>query len=135
MDAHLIVTPPPAMEGGPVYRGLDNLAFLHEVPGFRPIGLSEGPAVYEGVLDNLNTAIARLEHAEREVKRRRRNPFYWVDRGLRAVLGIPAYLVSLVIGVPKVRIERSWAGFPLRVLGVAADLLAVYGGGHLLGWW
>jgi hypothetical protein len=58
----LVVGDPPMMNTGMVYRGLANLAFLHERPGFR---LSE-PPLYEAVLDSIEQAQSTLEYrAER----------------------------------------------------------------------
>jgi len=108
----LVVGDPPAAGGRTRYHGLQNIAFLHEQPGFR---LSE-PPLYEAVLDSVYQAEAQLEHqaargdqdtagAETEGKRAasgsvfcRRGHFmgqdgnedrFCVDCGAAAVLGCP----------------------------------------------
>jgi hypothetical protein len=115
------------------YYGLANTAFLHEQPGFRPTGLD--PAIFERVIDAVRIARSRLEERAREEERRRRNPFYWIDRALRLALAIPAYLVSLIVGTSPVRVDRSAWGVPLRILGVVADGLAIYFAGRAFHLW
>jgi hypothetical protein len=48
-------------------------------------------------------------------------------------LGIPAYIVSLLLGVPQQRIEASAFGPLLRILGVLADIAGVYALEKLIG--
>jgi hypothetical protein len=38
-----------------------------------------------------------LEDRELKERKRRRNPLSWIDRVLRMTLGIPAYIVSLLV--------------------------------------
>jgi hypothetical protein len=85
------VTPrlyPPTLTGGVVLSGLANVAFAHEAPGYRMME----PSSAQAVLDMVRLAHSQLEEQERWLRRRRRNPLYWGDRLLRAVLGFPAYL-------------------------------------------
>jgi hypothetical protein len=127
-----VVTPPP-MIGGPILRGLPNLVFLHEEPGYR---LEEGfgyKPSFGHVLDMVRLGAQYLEERERTERRQRRNPLYWIDRALRMTLGIPAYVVSLVVGVPRRRVEASVYGLPLRVLGVLGDLAGVFALGKVIG--
>jgi hypothetical protein len=117
------------------HSGLANTAFLHEHPGFRPNPYGDDPAVFEGVVDAIHQGRARLVHREGKAKRQRRRPTYWIDRTLRALLLVPAYLVSLIVGGSPLTIDRSAWGLPLRLLAVVADALGAYGGGKLLGLW
>jgi hypothetical protein len=123
---------PPAM--GPMrqqYRGLSATAFIHET-GW---GGVHGRPAYELVLEGIESADAVLAAEERRVAERRRHPTYWIDRAVRMALMLPAYLVSVIVGESVGKIDRSAWGFPLRVLALVADLLAVYGGGKLLKLW
>ncbi len=122
------VLPPPASGSGPVIRHLANVAFLHEKPGF-------GTLPNEQVIDVVEQTLALIEEREKMLRRLRRRPLYWLDRAVRALLGIPAYLISVLVGVPKPRIETSWWGPPLRILGLVADVAGIYGVGRLLKWW
>jgi hypothetical protein len=97
-------------EGEHSYTGLANLAFLHEQPGW---GGYDNPP-YEAVIFNLDAARAHLVDAAEQAEARRRNPLYWIDRALRALLTIPAYLVGLIVGESAVKIDRSAWGLPLR---------------------
>jgi hypothetical protein len=129
---NLTVTPPP-LTGGVILRGLPNVAFLHEQPGYRleePFGHKP---TYANVLDMLRLGTQYLAETERVERRRRRNPLYWIDRVLRTTLGIPAYLVSLVVGVPRRRVEASAFGPLLRAVGVLADFAGVFAIGKLIG--
>jgi hypothetical protein len=126
----MTVYPPPAF-GGPVLNGLANVAFAHEAPGFR----RGEPAIPQQVMDVSRLAAAELESRAKALRRRRKNPLYWGDRILRAVLGFPAYLLSLILGVPVARIEDSPFGTLLRIFGLALQALAVYFAGHAAKWW
>jgi len=105
------------------------VAFRFERPGRRGAGITRR------VRDLTGIAIAELEKQIAEVMRRRRNPLYWADRGLRAVLGFPAYLLSLVFGVPVARIEESPWAVLIRVAEVGLAPVGVYFGGRQAGWW
>ncbi len=61
VDTDLAVAPPGG--AGPARRGLENLAFLHELPGFRPIG--PGPPIYESVLDMVELVVALIHPTHR----------------------------------------------------------------------
>jgi hypothetical protein len=137
-DARAVFAVQEPPEVGPyrrTYRGLMNTAFLHEQPGWQPHVFSDGPAVYERVLDGVSFARARLVDLDAEVRRARRRPTYWIDRALRSLLLVPAYLLSLVIGGSPLSIDRSKWGLPLRVLAIVADALAIYTAGQLFEWW
>lgn len=62
-----------------------------------------------------------------------RNPLHWIDRVLRMTLGIPAYIVSLLAGVPRYRVEASAFGPVLRFIAVLADVSGAFALGKLLG--
>lgn len=87
------------------------------------------------VMETLQVADGYLARKERDETRRRQNPLFWLDWAVTGLLGIPAYIVSRIIGVPVWKIEESPVGFALRVVGLAVDGLIVYFGGHGLGWW
>ncbi len=119
--------PPPAL-GGYAVSGLPNLVFLHE----RSFTASDVPGF---LLDMCDSAIAKIEDMLSEEKRRRWNPLYWVDRFLRAVLGIPAYLISITFRVPLRRIEESVWGTALRLLTLFVEVgLLVFGAHEWFGW-
>lgn len=119
-----VVMPPPAF-GGYTVRGLYNTAFYHE-------RYSDAGDIVRMNLDLLGAAKAQVQLQREELARRRRNPLYWGDRLLRAILGFPVYLAGLFLRVPPERIDASGWGTVLRVAGVAATTLAVVGG--WLGW-
>src|SRR5207237_8843704 len=91
-----------------VMHGLVNTIFVHETP-FGGIGgiLGNWPKSYEGILHMVDSSLAALEKMDEEARRRRRNPFYWGDRVLAALLGFPAYLLGLIFGVSPSKIEDS----------------------------
>jgi hypothetical protein len=124
---------PPPMIGGPIMRGLPNTVFLHEEPGYRLHSWSGFKPTFVAVLDTVRLGTQVLEERERVERKRRRNPLYWIDRALRMTLGIPAYIVSLLVGVPRGRVEQSAFGPILRFIGVLADLAGLYGLGRLIG--
>jgi hypothetical protein len=69
----LMVRDPPAAGSAMVYHGLENVAFLHERPGFR---LSE-PPIYEAVIDSVESALVKLERrAERFAQAEREQPVF-----------------------------------------------------------
>jgi hypothetical protein len=111
----------------------DKPPFLHEQSGYQYMDGPESPAKL--VSDSVLHAIAELDDMEREERRRRRNPLYWIDRGIRYVLAIPAYIVSRVVGKSVAEIDRSAWGFPLRLIGFVANVLGIYLGGQEIGWW
>ncbi len=122
--------------GGPLITGLGSVAFLHETPhGYSESIFTPGLPPYRAVLDIVEQTLDYLEHSEREVRRRRKNPLYWIDRMLRALLGIPAYLLGLVLGTPAHEIEKSPFGTPLRVLGLVLEVLGLAIAGRQVGWW
>jgi hypothetical protein len=89
---------------------------------------------YEEVLDTIDKASAGLSLMAAEARRRRRNPFYWGDRILRAILGFPAYLASLLLGFDRRELSpRAEQG--LWLFSVAADAASMYGFGRLVHWW
>jgi hypothetical protein len=121
--------PPPAM-GGPIKHGLANIAFAHET---YPFGAEDSIRM---VSDSLQLAASRLEQRAVEEEHRRRNPLYWIDRGLRALLGIPAYIISLLFPSYSFReIDSSVFGAPLRLLSAASSALAIFWIGRQAGWW
>jgi hypothetical protein len=96
--------------------------------------LTEAPRPYETVVDALDQAEAILEAEQRLAERRRWNPLYWADRSLRAVLGFPAYVISLVFGFDRHSLSTS-SERALWWFSLAADAAGIYGFGVLLGWW
>jgi len=131
----MALAPPPGFAGRiPVLTGLRNLAFVHEtVHGV--VGITRGPPMWQRVLDSTVAADATLADLEQRARRRRRSPLYWGDRILRAVLGFPAYLLGLILGVPATRIDQGGFGVVLRVVPVASLGVALYFGGRDAGWW
>lgn len=132
----IVLQGPPAMPRPPLI-GLTSVAFAHEDELWRnppsPFGghIKESP---ELVLDTLDHADALLQAREAEVRRRRRSPLYWGDRALRAVLGFPAYLISLVAGFDRRELSPDRARI-LWLVSVAADVASIFAFGRLLGWW
>jgi hypothetical protein len=127
---NLVIYPPPAF-GGPIRRGLANVVFAHESPNTE-MGQT---MIVRQTLDTARLAAAQLEKSERLLRRKRKSPLYWVDRSMRAVLGIPAYLLSLIFGVPVRRIDESPFGTALRIVGVVLEAFGVYFGGRAAKWW
>jgi hypothetical protein len=64
----------------------------------------------------LRLADAELGQQEQELAGKRRNPLYWGDRIVSAVLRFPAYLVAKIVGVPTDRIDKSVWGTILRLI-------------------
>ena len=104
--------------------------FQHERLG----GLG-GHEIPHNVLDWCRLADAQLEHRQTMLRQQRANPLYWVDRLLRALLGIPAYLLSLILPASYARIDRSVFGPALRLISAAGTLFGIYIGGRDVGWW
>lgn len=119
---------PPPMFGGPVLRGLTNMIFQHETTG----AYRETPG---WILDACRVAGATLEGRMDTLRRQRKNPIWWIDRFLRAVLGIPAYLISLILRTSYVRIDSSAFGVVLRLISAAGAIAGIYFGGNQAGWW
>jgi hypothetical protein len=129
-------TPPPAFAGRiPIMDGLANTAFLHEEPGWRLESMAGIKPTYAVVSENLRLAAHTLEDEIEEAHRRRRNPLYWIDRGLRAMLGFPAYLLSLVLPLSREEIDESGFGIALKLLSTVAAIVGVYFGGTDHDWW
>jgi hypothetical protein len=120
---------------GAEIRGFQNLVFLHETAfGYSGSGSGFFPGIpsWRALLDVVESAVAEFDAWEARSRRRRLNPFYWLDRGLRAALGFPAYLISVVFAIPLSRIEESVWGRALRVATFAVDVAALVVGLH--GW-
>jgi hypothetical protein len=132
-DVVPVIIDPPLWPGRQSHSGLTNLAFMHEQGGYRLSNPSDSPA--KMVSDSVLHAIAALDQLARDERRRRRNPLYWIDRGIRYVLAIPAYIVSRIVGTSVEQIDRSAWGLLLRVIGLVADGFAIYFGGDALGVW
>jgi len=114
--------------GRPTIHGLVNVAFADE-SAFLPV-----PAA-QSTLDTLAAGVGALEERRKREVRRRRNPLYWLDRLLRALLGIPAYLISLIFRVPPERIEDSLWGTALRAFSFVVEVaLLVLGLHEWFGW-
>jgi hypothetical protein len=118
------------LSGGSPVSGLTMLAFAHEDPMF-----ALTPTLPQQVVDALDAGASQLEMKERHLRRERRNPLYWGDRILGAVLGFPAYLLSLIFRVPPSKIEESVWGTLLRFVTFVSGVLSIYFGGHAAGWW
>jgi hypothetical protein len=124
---NMAVMPPPALGGYPV-RGIYNVAFVHERTMW---GSDAVPLVF----DTVQSAQAEAKRRVHEAERRRRNPLYWGDRVLRAILGFPVYLVGLIVAVPSERLRASAWGSVLQVAGVVAEIALAVVGGAQVGWW
>jgi hypothetical protein len=123
----LSVMPPPLL-GGYAVSGLYNVAFLFERATW-------GGDAIPLVFDVVRSAQAEAKQRLVEVQRQRRNPLYWGDRFLRAILGFPVYLVGLILRIPPERLDASAWGTVLRVVGLAAEIALVVVGGRQVGWW
>ena len=124
------VLPPPAV-GGPVMNGLANVAFLHERSDFGTYDQVPRMAV-DCVEQGLMTIGRRIEEEER----RRKKIWYWPDRIVTGVLGIPAYVVSGFLGVRFDRVDGARVIGPLlRLVGFLGSVASIWGLGAGLGWW
>jgi hypothetical protein len=115
------------------YATLSATAFLHEQHGWER-GV-HGRPTHDLVIEGLERADSVLTVAQSRAVERRRRPTYWLDRAVRAVLMLPAYILSVIVGESVGKIDRSAWGLPLRVLAIVADALGVYAGGKLLKLW
>lgn len=131
------VTPPPIAQGKFPISGLAGVAFAHEDPTYRPSYYlrDETPKQsYEYALDAVDSADVLLSRSLEQVRARRRRPTYWVDRMLRAILGFPAYLISLIFGFDRHALSPE-KGRILWLLSVAADAAGIFALGQAVGWW
>jgi hypothetical protein len=101
--------------------------FIHETPcgGLTSGMLGNWPTPYQGVIDIVDASLSKLEQMDYAIRHRRRNPLYWGDRMLRALLGFPAYLLGLILGVPASRIDESPFGIALRVAAFAVESIGL----------
>ena len=128
--------PPPMFAGRiPVMDGLPNTAFLHEQPGWRLEPMAGVKPTYVQVLEMLRLATSTLEAEIEEAKAERQIRSSGSTEGLRAVLGFPAYLLSLVFRTPIARFEEGVFGTALRVLAIAINALGVYVAGKAAKIW
>jgi hypothetical protein len=72
--------------------------------------------------------------AEEKAKRERRNPLFWIDRTLRTVFALPAYLVSLVVGVPVARVQAYRLAWLLPLLTLIVAIPGAFEAGRALTW-
>ena len=128
--------PPPMFTGRiPVMHGLANTAFLHEQPGWRLERMAGVQPAYVLVLEMLRLATATADAEIEEAKAKRWNPLFWIHRALSAILGIPAYLLSLIFRQPISRFEEGPFGALLRILAIAINALGVYVAGKAAKVW
>ena len=112
--------------------GVAPIAFAYEnklYRGVSPFGYHYSTP-YETVLDALDQADAILLRREEESKR----PLRRLDRGLRLVLGFPAYLAGIIFGLDLRNLSENQA-HGLWFLSVLADGATLFGFGKLVGWW
>jgi hypothetical protein len=116
--------------------GITSVAFAHEDDLWRGpnFGTGQNQESYELVLDALVQADTLLEDSQESARRRRSHPLYWADRFLRAVLGFPAYLISLVGGFDRRELSAEGARV-LWLVSLIADVAGIFGFGRLVGWW
>jgi hypothetical protein len=63
------------------------------------------------------------------------NPLYWGDRLVRVLLGIPAYLVSVLLGTSFERVDRSAWGLPLRLVALVGEVITIAASARAIGLW
>ena len=137
------LTPPavhrPSLSPGPPAVGLLAVAIAHEDPVFRR---GAGPLVseprrqsYELAIDSVEIAAARIKELLDDERRQRRKPTYWIDRGLRSVLGLPAYLISLLVGFDRYSLPPSQARALWVVSVIIETAVAVVTSGSVFDWW
>ena len=129
----------PPNSPGPSAVGLLAVAIAHEDPVFRR---GAGPFVseprrqpYELAIDSVDIAVARIKELLDEERRRRRKPTYWIDRGLRSVLGLPAYVISLLFGFDRYSLPPSQARALWVVSIVIEAAVGVVASGSVFRWW
>jgi hypothetical protein len=112
-----------------VLHGLVATAFAHEDEQYRPTYLGFGPqpkSPPELTLESIDAADAQLAVMETDARNRYRNPLFWIDRTLRAILGFPAYLLSVLLGFEPADLSTAFQRV-LWLVSVLADLAALYG--------
>lgn len=137
------VTPPRNAPGAYPLVGLVAVAFAHEDPTFHneptmgPGGVfyaSNRPDSMDITIDVVENAVAILKRRKELEQRRRRRLTYWPDRVLRAILGFPAYLISLFLGFDRRDLSSGQAQL-LWVVSVIADVAGIAGAGVAFDWW
>jgi hypothetical protein len=108
-----IATAPPG--GGQLVHGLMNTL----------VGSMHFRASWNEIEGFVNAANGLLKEAIVIETRRRHRPTYWIDRVLRAVLGVPAYLIGIVVGKPKKQIDESKGGAWLRGLTAVSSIAGI----------
>jgi hypothetical protein len=114
-------SPPPAV-GGPVRHGLSNVAFLYE----EPLSSFFEDEFQNATLGYIASGHAVLERALGDARRRRWNPLFWLDGAVSVLLGVPAYLLSKLFGVPRSKIDESRFGTTLRLAAVVVEAGLVF---------
>ena len=129
----------PRLSPGPPAVGLLAVAIAHEDPVFRR---GAGPLVSEPrrqphdlAIDSVDIAVARIKELLGDERRRRRKPTYWIDRGLRSVLGLPAYVISLLFGFDRYNLPPSQARALWVVSIVIEAAVGVVTSGSVFHWW
>ena len=133
----ITVMRPPVAGGGVGLSGLPEVAFAHEDGRWTTPPVLFGAhykSTWEGVLDLLDRGDAELEERERSAARRLRNPLVWIDLILRTLLGLPAYLLSLLLGFDRRTLPKASERL-LWLFSVIADGATLYGFGKLIHWW
>jgi hypothetical protein len=134
----LALSAPRVFQPSPILTGVATIVFAHEDKrygvGHVPITGGHYKAPYELVIESLDSADAILEMRAQDLRKKRRNPLYWADRILRAILGFPAYLISLIGGFDRRQLSEQRTRF-LWLVSLAADVATLYGFGRLVGWW
>lgn len=134
----LLITPKPLASDKPDLRGLVNVAFAHEDPAYRTdrdtYSIEADKQPYERTIDLVDAAVAKLEQMKWLEMQRRRQSTYWIDRGLRAVLGFPGYLLSLVLGFDRRELSAGRAR-ALWGMSLVADVMGIVAAGFTFDWW
>ena len=130
-----MVAPPP-MLGGAVLRGLQQVAFAHEDQRYRAPNFPLGPrpkTSTELTIETLDSADGELAVMEADARKRRQRPTYWVDLVLRAFLGFPVYVLSVIFGFEPSDLSTGFQR-GLWLLSLAADVGTLFGVAKLLHW-